>query len=1481
MSVVHLVALPRGRDANGELWCSVIWSPLPPRPKGLFVEQLPDAAALADWPATIARLTVTLTVGGQKFTGEPDLSAARSDVWRAVVATAPPVAGAPVFTAPDLPLPLTYSMKQQYQQSQQIEQLVQEHGLLRYDAPLVAGANGPGEGQSSASGTGVIGSIGAYAAATTKDVDDIHQVLAVDPDAELPAPSPPPTLAELLAAARSRPALARTLGLVVPVRLVGSATATEGPQWLTAQVEDPEQRLTLVPTEATPCLVGVSFTLLDEGGTALDHLDARDDGEIDVLDYDPVATKQQQSTEATVQPQVSRGFEFIRDDLVTRVVGRQTRQLARASSAVVTSSATKPVVPEQPPSGQHVRADFVNGFRVDVATVDGAGGSSAWRSLMWRRNEIGPSGGQSFPGSVVDDEGELGLNQTRTATSTSVFGVKVTTSVVDEHVGCWTGWSLGAPRVGLGQAVGPQAAPGELDDPNTLPGEFGVNVVVRPPVVAEHPERALTPLRFGRDYRFRLRPSDLAGWSPPPPTGDTFCSPVHPFRRRERIGPPVVVLGAVPTEGESAEELVIRSVAEDPRPGEPADPTALAAMLTTLLGYPYADVAVRHLLPPLTSVVTAEQHGAFDGLVGQPDGIRRSLRVAAKVDGTFGHPGFIDTETDPGTGPVGATSPTGLSLVPRRPTSCPADLAAKLGQSASTTTATEMTTTIAQWKGWDWPKAAGDPLEANLTAAYLGSEPLRCPHLPDPAGRRLMVRLVHGLTEVATAELEPYAGHGWPEPRGWRVVLAAGPEIGLAKDTEARTLTVRLPAGRTAELEVSAAPDPDQLGLFHSYASAADQAAVGALILAGRHTSVQAELVLRLRHAVLRPNAGKDTRPILGTSAHRTPSGPDLRLFGYLVTDQESTAAVDVRSTWTTRGAGPPTLTQAHAADLERIPIDQVDVITLGLGPDPAVPVPPRPAEDVVAVLPIGPKDAEKEKTPGGFLDPSDPFESMMDLVAQVSRVDLVTAVPAADTGPGSPWAELTTHVQSGAVAMLVRDAAGAHRVVGVEPRMRGMGRARAGLAVPDVVAPVVPVAPVSRPAPAVGDRPAAELTPLDLGAARLQLAAETAFGAAAQPFTVADALLPRTGPAALLDLAGADVRSISMLAVGPGNAGKPGALSRVVIDPELVVKLASVTDYWHHVADTRHLSVTYEPLAHTRYREDFPARLTEPAWASWWGRRGHPLTVQVAATVAPPVPKVTRMISAVHELGALPPVGPTIPVTTAGLGVGPGLRVYLGPTWYASGEGEKLGVVVLDGKPDGQFPSPTEKRVDPEEPRPVSEIVSTLGRDPMTPLQRGPLNQPPVKQDPVRYLFAGDLLAGEPLGPQVIGDPEATTYEPAAYPLPRRTEAATAGPRAASVIAHPVRWSAERRQYYADLRFRRDLTGYFVRLSLCRFQPWGLVYQPAASGKDVPEVVDLRCSTLLLTEFVWLNSVAGGVVSDQPVEAVGPVGPRTPHVHP
>jgi hypothetical protein len=109
-----------------------------------------------------------------------------------------------------------------------------------------------------------------------------------------------------------------------------------------------------------------------------------------------------------------------------------------------------------------------------------------------------------------------------------------------------------------------------------------------------------------------------------------------------------------------------------------------------------------------------------------------------------------------------------------------------------------------------------------------------------------------------------------------------------------------------------------------------------------------------------------------------------------------------------------------------------------------------------------------------------------------------------------------------------------------------------------------------------------------------------------------------------------------------------------------------------HEFGDTKFRNVTYRVAATTRYREYFPDRITSSPDNL---TRSVQFQKIVPSTARPPAPEVSYIVPAFQWLLN---VDPSTAEVTMSRRRGGALRVYLGSSWHATGDGEQLAILGL-----------------------------------------------------------------------------------------------------------------------------------------------------------------------------------------------------------
>ena len=271
--------------------------------------------------------------------------------------------------------------------------------------------------------------------------------------------------------------------------------------------------------------------------------------------------------------------------------------------------------------------DLSRGYRVDV--WDSV--TKAWRSLC-RRNGSYSFTHTSAMREIDDEEGFVASGVTESPDG-STDDLHTTESLFR-----WTGWSLSVPRPNMAvktDVTQPDPVGYVQNQPVSQAGLVtGFKVV----------PGSLPRLRFGWSYRLRARMVDLAGnsltlpdatdsWGQKPdpsvqtPAGFDGATNAAAYLRFDPLLPPAIVLHDKPGEGESALRLVIRSNYQ----------VSAEQWAANHPGHNYFGYSERHIAPPKTTELTAEELGKFDNAIGtgKSAGAVSDAYTLAKIDGSF------------------------------------------------------------------------------------------------------------------------------------------------------------------------------------------------------------------------------------------------------------------------------------------------------------------------------------------------------------------------------------------------------------------------------------------------------------------------------------------------------------------------------------------------------------------------------------------------------------------------------------------------------------------------------------------------------------------------------------------------------------------------------------------------------------------------------------------------------------------------------
>lgn len=257
-------------------------------------------------------------------------------------------------------------------------------------------------------------------------------------------------------------------------------------------------------------------------------------------------------------------------------------------------------------------SDLIQGYRMDIAYENEP---EKWYSLHQRKDQYTWYNESNQPNIVTGIEPDEGYIELALAEDTDdpddVF--------VSETLARWEGWSLSVRKPGY--AIN-DSEEYELKSKETVKHDF-----VHSDKVKENRKYAFDPdlefkinaqsnivagtlpkLRFGKDYRVRIRAVDLAGNSvsvthQSEEPGETIRKNIR-YMRFEPLSSPIVLVGNQLKDGEFLERMVIRSNF-DSTPKEYEHKFPVDSQV-------FDEYSQRYLLPPKNSQAMAETHGMFE-----------------------------------------------------------------------------------------------------------------------------------------------------------------------------------------------------------------------------------------------------------------------------------------------------------------------------------------------------------------------------------------------------------------------------------------------------------------------------------------------------------------------------------------------------------------------------------------------------------------------------------------------------------------------------------------------------------------------------------------------------------------------------------------------------------------------------------------------------------------------------------------------------
>jgi hypothetical protein len=268
-----------------------------------------------------------------------------------------------------------------------------------------------------------------------------------------------------------------------------------------------------------------------------------------------------------------------------------------------------------------------------------------------------------------------------------------------------------------------------------------------------------------------------------------------------------------------------------------------------------------------------------------------------------------------------------------------------------------------------------------------------------------------------------------------------------------------------------------------------------------------------------------------------------------------------------------------------------------------------------------------------------------------------------------------------------------------------------------------------------------------------------------------------------------------------------------------------------HQLNDTKHRVIDYAFRATTRFREYFPPTVTDaPDQRSVLGA---PKRISVPSTVRPPAPLIHSVLPLFRWEEETEPNQPFATRRRRRAG----FRIYIERPWFASGEGELLGVLVAPGGNEAL----------------LGNHASQWGSDPVW-LQAGPKFR-------AIYLELDDLLHATGFDDRPVA--ARPVAPPALLPLPE------ADGNLVQVLGYKPEFQPDRNKWFVDVAIDPGTAVWpFVRLAVARYQPDSL------PNCQLSRVVHCVFTQLTLERTATLSRPD---IDHARLVVSGPVGFRTP----
>jgi hypothetical protein len=288
------------------------------------------------------------------------------------------------------------------------------------------------------------------------------------------------------------------------------------------------------------------------------------------------------------------------------------------------------------PDDKLYSSDIIQGYRMDIAYESDP---EKWYSLHFRKDSYSwyDESSVAHPVDGIEpDEGYIELGLTEDPDDPSDM-------FVSDTIARWEGWSLAVGKPGF--------SINHADDSETVPKDgvkrdfvhksraeeakkyaFDPDLQFRVNAASSIVPGTLPKLRFGKDYRIRIRAVDLAGNSLPVTSGttdqDLTTQKNIRYLRYEPLASPIVLVGNELRDGEFLERMVIRSN---------FDQSVSQYEVSHPIGGKAMEVySQRYLLPPDNSQAMAETHGMIEkAFTGNPSAAKEIYDLIAAHEGKY------------------------------------------------------------------------------------------------------------------------------------------------------------------------------------------------------------------------------------------------------------------------------------------------------------------------------------------------------------------------------------------------------------------------------------------------------------------------------------------------------------------------------------------------------------------------------------------------------------------------------------------------------------------------------------------------------------------------------------------------------------------------------------------------------------------------------------------------------------------------------